>query len=296
MTGAGGAAGTATFETARCRTSGCRCQVPRRARTSRFDHRYTSPSLPRAYPIVPVRGRGAAIEDIDGNLFLDFTAGIAVSATGYGEPAHHRGHHAPGQRADPLLARPTSTCPSTPSSPPSSTRSRRSTGRRAASSATRAPRPIETAIKLARFATGRQYLVAFLGGFHGRTYGAVTLTAVEVEVPHRFRPDAAGRLSRALRQRRASTSSSSASSSASSRPAISPRSSSSRSRARAAMSCPTTRSSRGCVRSATPTASCSSPTRSSRAQGAPARCGRSTTGTSSRTSSARRRGSRAGCR
>ena len=51
-----------------------------------FDHRYTSPSLPRAYPIVPVRGRGAAIEDIDGNLFLDFTAGIAVSSTGYAHP------------------------------------------------------------------------------------------------------------------------------------------------------------------------------------------------------------------
>src|SRR4051794_25056316 len=51
-----------------------------------FDHQYTSPSLPRAYPIVPVRGRGAAVEDIDGNLFLDFTAGIAVSSTGYGHP------------------------------------------------------------------------------------------------------------------------------------------------------------------------------------------------------------------
>ena len=51
-----------------------------------FDHRFTSPSLPRAYPIVPVRGRGASIEDIDGNLFLDFTAGIAVSSTGYAHP------------------------------------------------------------------------------------------------------------------------------------------------------------------------------------------------------------------
>ncbi|HEX7398805.1 MAG TPA: hypothetical protein VF302_03490, partial [Candidatus Limnocylindrales bacterium] len=46
-----------------------------------FDERYTSPSLPRAYPIVPVRGLGSTIEDIDGNRFLDFCAGIAVNVT-----------------------------------------------------------------------------------------------------------------------------------------------------------------------------------------------------------------------
>ena len=51
-----------------------------------FDHACTSPSLPRAYPIVPVRGRGCAIEDIDGNLFLDFAAGIAVNSTGHSHP------------------------------------------------------------------------------------------------------------------------------------------------------------------------------------------------------------------
>src|SRR6266545_522030 len=51
-----------------------------------FDEEWTSPSLPRAYPIVPVRGRGMAIEDIDGNLFLDFAAGIAVNSTGHGHP------------------------------------------------------------------------------------------------------------------------------------------------------------------------------------------------------------------
>ncbi len=51
-----------------------------------FDHRWTSPSLPRAYPIVPVRGQGATVEDIDGNLFLDFAAGIAVNSTGHCHP------------------------------------------------------------------------------------------------------------------------------------------------------------------------------------------------------------------
>ena len=51
-----------------------------------FDETWTSPSLPRAYPIVPVRGDGLTIEDIDGNLFLDFAAGIAVNSTGHAHP------------------------------------------------------------------------------------------------------------------------------------------------------------------------------------------------------------------
>ena len=51
-----------------------------------FDETWTSPSLPRAYPIVPVRGEGLTIEDIDGNLFLDFAAGIAVNSTGHAHP------------------------------------------------------------------------------------------------------------------------------------------------------------------------------------------------------------------
>ena len=51
-----------------------------------FDETWTSPSLPRAYPIVPVRGEGLTVEDIDGNLFLDFAAGIAVNSTGHAHP------------------------------------------------------------------------------------------------------------------------------------------------------------------------------------------------------------------
>ena len=51
-----------------------------------FDETWTSPSLPRAYPIVPVRGEGCTVEDIDGNLFLDFAAGIAVNSTGHSHP------------------------------------------------------------------------------------------------------------------------------------------------------------------------------------------------------------------
>ena len=60
---------------------------PRARAHVEFDQRVTSPSLPRAYPLVPVRGEGCVIEDIDGNRFLDFSAGIAVNSTGHGHPA-----------------------------------------------------------------------------------------------------------------------------------------------------------------------------------------------------------------
>src|SRR6202048_1234004 len=45
-----------------------------------------SSSYTRIYPLVCARGSGAVIEDVDGNLFLDFTAGIAVTATGHCHP------------------------------------------------------------------------------------------------------------------------------------------------------------------------------------------------------------------
>ena len=51
------------------------------------DRKVTSPSLPRAYPLVPKRGAGSVIEDVDGNLFLDLNAGIAVTSTGHAHPA-----------------------------------------------------------------------------------------------------------------------------------------------------------------------------------------------------------------
>jgi len=50
------------------------------------DGKVTSPSLPRAYPFVPKRGAGSIVEDVDGNLFLDINAGIAVTSTGHCHP------------------------------------------------------------------------------------------------------------------------------------------------------------------------------------------------------------------
>jgi len=50
------------------------------------DRKVTSPSLPRAYPFVPKRGAGSIVEDVDGNIFLDLNAGIAVTSTGHCHP------------------------------------------------------------------------------------------------------------------------------------------------------------------------------------------------------------------
>jgi len=152
-----------------------------------FDHEFTSPSLPRAYPIVPVRGHGAVIEDIDENLFLDFTAGIAVSATGYGHPrilaaierqARELIHFSASDFYLPIYAQFAAELDEIAPM----------TGPTRSFIANSGSEAVEVAIKLARFTTGRQYLVAFLGGFHGRTYGAVTLTASKSKYHSGFGP------------------------------------------------------------------------------------------------------------
>jgi 4-aminobutyrate aminotransferase len=152
-----------------------------------FDQAWTSPSLPRAYGLVPIRGEGCAIEDIDGNRFLDFTAGIAVSATGYGHPRVSAAIHA--QVDDllhfsasdfylPIYAR---TAAELGRISPIRGRTRTFLGNSGAEA-------VEAAMKLSRHTTGRPYIVAFLGAFHGRTYGAVSLTASKAKYHEGFGP------------------------------------------------------------------------------------------------------------
>ena len=160
---------------------------PRAREHVAFDRQFTSPSLPRAYPLVPVRGDGAALEDIDGNVFLDFTAGIAVSATGYGHPritaaverqARDLLHYSASDFYLPVYAEFAAAMDRiAPIDGP--TRSF------VTNSGTEA---VEAALKLARFATRRQYVVAFVGAFHGRSYGAVTLTASKSKYHAGFGP------------------------------------------------------------------------------------------------------------
>jgi 4-aminobutyrate aminotransferase len=147
----------------------------------------TSGSLPRAYPLVPRRALGSVVEDADGNLFLDCNAGIAVTSTGH---CHPRVVAAVQQQAGELLHYSASDFYLPIYS------------RMAAALAKTAPiagpvrvfltnsgaEAVEGALKLARYATGRQYVISFFGAFHGRTYGAMTLTASKAKYHQGFGP------------------------------------------------------------------------------------------------------------
>jgi len=152
-----------------------------------FDEAWTSPSLPRAYPIVPVRGEGLTVEDIDGNLFLDFAAGIAVTSTGHSHPEVVAAIQAQAAElihfsaSDFYLPIYPEVCRELARLAPMEARARVYLG----NSGTEV---VEASIKLARFATGRPYVVAFLGAFHGRTYGSVSLTASKAKYHAGFGP------------------------------------------------------------------------------------------------------------
>ena len=152
-----------------------------------FDETWTSPSLPRAYPIVPVRGEGLTVEDIDGNLFLDFAAGIAVNSTGHAHPQvvaaikEQAAELIHFSAADFYLPMYPEVCRRLAESAPIDGPARTYLGNSGAEA-------VEAAIKLARHATKRPYIVAFLGAFHGRTYGAVSLTASKAKYHAGFGP------------------------------------------------------------------------------------------------------------
>lgn len=148
---------------------------PRARRTVAEDEQVTSPSLPRAYPCVPVRGEGCLIEDADGNVLLDFNAGIATNSTGH---AHPRVVAAVQEQAARLLHY----CSSDFYVPVYAELCARLAGLSPfgedarvflANSGTEA---VEASLKLARRHTGRPNVVSFLGSFHGRTYGSVSVT------------------------------------------------------------------------------------------------------------------------
>ena len=139
------------------------------------DEAVTSPSLTRAYPLVPVRGRGYVVEDIDGNTFLDFAAGIAVCSTGHAHPnivdaiqrqAAELIHIAATDFYEPRYLE---LCERLAAIAPFREKARVFL----TNSGTEA---VEGAIKLARHHTRRPGIVAFEGAFHGRTLGSLALT------------------------------------------------------------------------------------------------------------------------
>lgn len=150
----------------------------------------TSPSYPRDYPFAISHGRGCEVWDVDGNRFLDFAAGIAVCSTGHCHPEvvsaieaaagrflhissdfWHEGQTRLAERLSALAP----------------------TGEPAMSffcqSGTEA---VESAIKLARYATGRSRFIGFLGGFHGRTMGSLAFTSSKYTQQKRFAPTMPG--------------------------------------------------------------------------------------------------------
>ena len=140
------------------------------------DAKFMSPSYTRDYPLVAKRGRGAIVEDVDGNAFLDFAAGIAVCSTGHCHPkvvaaiqeqaaevSHMSGtdfyYESMPRFAEKLAA-------TVPGPEPKKVFF--------TNSGTEA---VEGAIKLARYATKRDKFIAFYGCFHGRSMGSLSLTA-----------------------------------------------------------------------------------------------------------------------
>jgi 4-aminobutyrate aminotransferase len=139
------------------------------------DHTVISPSYTRTYPFVIDHGQGALVTDVDGNRFLDLNAGIAVVATGHSHPRVVEAVQRQAERFlhmsgtdfyyENMVTLAERLAALAPGGPP-----------RRVFFGNSGAEAIEAALKLARYHTGRDKFVAFLGCFHGRTMGALSLT------------------------------------------------------------------------------------------------------------------------
>src|SRR5450755_3332486 len=149
------------------------------------DQRYISPSYTRSYPLVAKRGRGIVVTDVDGNEFFDFSAGIAVTSTGHchpdvvaaiqkqaGELIHMSGTDFYYESMITLAERLSKIAPMP--------------GPHRIYYGNSGAEAVESALKLARYHTKRQNVIAFFGAFHGRTMGALSLTASKPQQKRRF--------------------------------------------------------------------------------------------------------------
>ena len=150
------------------------------------DKKVVSPSYPRGYPFVMDHGKGVYVWDVDGNRFLDFAAGIAVNSTGHSHPDVVKAIQEQAEKfihisSDFYHAKWVELAETLNRIAPM----KEETVIFNTNSGTEA---VESALKLARFYTGRSQFIAFLGGFHGRTYGSVTLTASKAKYHRGFFP------------------------------------------------------------------------------------------------------------
>ncbi len=160
---------------------------PNAKRVLAGDERFISPSYTRSYPLVAKSGRGVVVTDVDGNEFFDFSAGIAVTSTGHchpevvaaiqkqaGELIHMSGTDFYYENMVQLAERLSKIAPMP--------------GPHKIYYGNSGAEAIESALKLARYHTKRQNVIAFFGAFHGRTMGALSLTASKPQQKRRFAP------------------------------------------------------------------------------------------------------------
>jgi 4-aminobutyrate aminotransferase len=160
---------------------------PNAKRVLAGDEKYISPSYTRSYPLVAKSGRGIVVTDVDGNEFFDFSAGIAVTSTGHCHPhvvaaiqkqaaelIHMSGTDFYYESMVELAERLSKIAPMP--------------GPHRVYYGNSGAEAIECALKLARYHTKRQNIIAFFGAFHGRTMGALSLTASKPQQRRRFSP------------------------------------------------------------------------------------------------------------
>jgi 4-aminobutyrate aminotransferase len=151
------------------------------------DERYSAPAYGRVYPLVVKEGRGMVVEDVDGNLFLDFMAGIAVASTGHSHPRvvnaieeqarkflHICGSDFYYESMAELVEKLARLAPGT--------------GGKKVFLTNSGTEAVEAAIKLARYHTKRHHIIAFHGSFHGRSLGSLSLTASRASHRAQFGP------------------------------------------------------------------------------------------------------------
>ncbi len=150
------------------------------------DEAVISPSYPRDYPFAMDYGKGAWLWDVDGNRFLDFMAGIAVNSTGHSHPEVVKAIQEQAEKflhisSDFYHVKMIEMAEKLDEIAPMQ--------EKAVTFLTNSgTESVETAIKLARYHTGRSNFIGFTGGFHGRTMGAVTFTASKSTYHRGFYP------------------------------------------------------------------------------------------------------------
>jgi 4-aminobutyrate aminotransferase len=155
---------------------------PNAKRIIQKDESFSSPSYIKEYPLVVERGEGPWVYDVDGNRYLDFMAGIAVAATGHSHPKVVKAIQESSEKflhicgTDFYYETFSNLCEKLNEYVPKM-------GKKRVFLTNSGTEAVEGAIKLARFHTRRNYLLAFTGAFHGRTTGAIALTGSK----HKYR-------------------------------------------------------------------------------------------------------------